>query len=211
MIATLISTFVSTGVVKFQVDIENVCTANAPMRFTCPGINSFFTSSVLWGTIGPVKVFGHKGQYAPLLLGFAVGIVIPILFFILSKRFPRNRYIRQIHPVAMTFGGVNWGAYSFSYAWPAVPIAWLSWIYIRNRYLAFWSKYNFVLSASFGAGIALSGLIMLFSVQWAQISIDWWGNTQLLAGCEGVACTLKSLAPGERFYPWWSSSSAPTP
>lgn len=28
----------------------------------------------------------------------------------------------------------------FSYAFPAVPVAWFSWIYIRGRYLAFWSK-----------------------------------------------------------------------
>lgn len=28
----------------------------------------------------------------------------------------------------------------FSYVWPAVPVAWFSWHYIRSRYLSFWSK-----------------------------------------------------------------------
>ena len=36
-----------------------------------------------------------------------------------------------------------------------MPVAWLSWIYTKNRYLGFWSKYNFVLSASFSSGIAI--------------------------------------------------------
>lgn len=85
----------------------------------------------------------------------------------------------------MWFGGINWTPYSFSYAWPSVPIAWLSWIYVKNRYLAFWSKYNFVLSASFSAAIAIAGIIMLFSVQWAGIEVKWWGNDQAFVSSPG--------------------------
>lgn len=72
-------------------------------------------------------------------------------------------------------------------------------------------QYNFVLSAALSAGIAISAIIMLFSVQWVGIEIDWWGNTQPSVGCEGSACTLKSLATGERFYPWWDASKVPAP
>ncbi|KAI3559083.1 OPT oligopeptide transporter [Colletotrichum abscissum] len=211
MVATLISTFVCTGVMNFQINIPNVCTPDAPMRFFCPGPNTFFTAAVLWGTIGPIKVFGHQGQYNYLLLGFPLGIILPVLFYYLIKFYPKNRYLRQFHPVALFYGGINWAPYSFSYAWPAVPIAWLSWIYVRTRYLAFWSKYNFVLSASFSAGIALSGILMLFTVQWLGAEVNWWGTSQIGAGCEGSACTLKSLAEGERFYPWWNPSQVPAP
>ncbi|OLN90328.1 Oligopeptide transporter 2-like protein 3 [Colletotrichum chlorophyti] len=211
MVATLISTFICTGVMNFQIHIPNVCSSEAPMRFLCPGPNTFFTAAVLWGTIGPIKVFGHQGQYNYLLLGFPLGIITPIAFYYIAKMFPKNRYIRQFHPVALFYGGVNWAPYSFSYAWPAVPIAWLSWIYVRNRYLAFWSKYNFVLSASFSAGIAIAGILMLFTVQWLGADISWWGNNQIGAGCEGKACTLKTLAEGERFYPWWNPSQVPAP
>lgn len=72
-------------------------------------------------------------------------------------------------------------------------------------------QYNFVLSAAFSAGIAISGIIMLFSVQWAQIEISWWGNNQVAAGCEGSACLLKELGEGERFYPWWNTKKIPAP
>jgi len=211
MIATLISTFVCTAVINFQVNIPNICQENAPMRFYCPGPNTFFTASVLWGTIGPLKVFGHKGQYKELLLGFPAGIVLTGAAFLLVKKFPKNRYLRQFHPVAFWYGPLAWAPYSFSYAMPSIPIALLSWVYIRSRYLAFWSKYNFVLSAAFSAGIAISGTIMLFSIQWAQIELKWWGNEQPYVGCEGSACTLKQLEPGERFYPWWDGSQIPAP
>lgn len=218
MVATLISTFICTAVMNFQANIEGVCTENPPMRFYCPGPNTFFTASVLWGTIGPLKVFGHNGQYGPLLLGFPLGILVTALIWLAIKYCPARhrrakRFLRQLHPVALFYGGVNFAPYSFSYAWPAVPVAWLSWIYVRSRYLAFWSKYNFVLSAAFSAGIAISGIVMLFSVQWAEVEVEWWGNTQPYAGCEdsGAPCRLATLAAGERFFPWWNGDLVPAP
>lgn len=211
MVATFISTLVCTGVLKFQIDLRDVCTDKAPMRFICPGPNTFFTASILWGTIGPLKVFGKDGQYKWLLMGFPIGILLVLLFWGLKKALPNNRAIRQVHIVAAIAGSLQWAPYSFSFAWPAVPVAWFSWIYIRGRYLAFWSKYNFVLSASWSAAIAISAIIMLFSVQWVDVEVNWWGNYQASVGCEEVACTLKQLAKGERFYPWWDNSKMPAP
>ncbi|KAH9890262.1 OPT oligopeptide transporter [Xylariomycetidae sp. FL2044] len=211
MTATLISTFVCTGVLQYQLTIEGICTDDAPLRFYCPGNNTFFTAAVLWGTIGPIKVFGANGQYALTLLGWPIGFLTPILFWLLIKKFPTSRFLRKVHPVAIFAGSVSYSPYSFSYMWPSVPIAWLSWVYIRGRYLALWAKYNFVLSASFSAGVAIAAIIMLFTVQWFEITIDWWGNTQPFEGCEGTACTLRTLAEGERFYPWWNGNIVPAP
>ena len=61
------------------------------------------------------------------------------------------------------------------------------------------------------AGIAIAGIIMLFSVQWARINISWWGNEQPYVGCEGEACLLKYLGEGERFYPWWDGANVLAP
>jgi len=52
---------------------------------------------------------------------------------------------------------------------------------------------------------------MLFSVQWARIQIEWWGNTQPYVGCEGDACTIAKLGEDERFYPWWDGNVIPAP
>ncbi|PNY27491.1 Sexual differentiation process protein isp4 [Tolypocladium capitatum] len=231
LVATLVSTLVCTGIMKFQMDVKDVCTKAAPMRFYCPGPNTFFTASVLWGTIGPLKVFGKDGQYKWLLLGFPAGILLVAGFWGLRKMWPNSRALRQVHVVAAVTGALDWAPYStyttlgsplpkfmlltrrpgFAYMWPNVPVAWLSWIYIRGRYLSFWSKYNFVLSASLSAGIAISGTLMLFSVQWAGVKVDWWGNSQAFQGCEETACKLLNLAKGERFYPWWDGSKVPAP
>ncbi|KAM4066314.1 OPT oligopeptide transporter protein [Hirsutella rhossiliensis] len=202
MVATFVSTMVCIGVLNFQMmNIDDVCTPEAPYRLTCPGVNTFFTASVLWGTVGPEKIFGHQGQYSATLVGFPLGVVIVVFFWALSKKFPQWTWTRQIHPVAIMYGGIVWAPYNMSYVWPSVPIAYFSWIYLKSRFLGLWSKYNFVLSAAWSCGIAIAGIIIFFSLQYTGTDLDWWGNRASEMGCEGNACALKTLAPGEYFGP----------
>lgn len=141
MVATLISTLVCTGVLNFQMNnIPDVCTPGQKNHYTCPGITTFFTASVLWGTIGPPKLFGKGGQYTAMLVGFPIGFLLPIGFYYLQKAFPKKSWLRAIHPVVLMYGGISWSPYNISYVWPAVPIAYASMIWCKKRYLGFWSK-----------------------------------------------------------------------
>jgi OPT family small oligopeptide transporter len=221
MVPTLVSTVVSVGVLQYQINLEGVCTPDAPYRFTCPGLNNFFTAAVLWGTIGPKRLFGDGGQYVEALVGFPLGVAIVLIFWWLGRKYPKNKLVRGTHPVVFLAGGMVWAPYNLSYIWPAVPIGWLSWMYIRKRYLAFWAKvclkqhvllythylinhwqYNYILSAALSAGVALSALFMFFALQYNDINLDWWGNRIPFEGCDGTqSCLLKTVAPGEYFGP----------
>ena len=141
MIATVVSSLVCTGVLNFQMNqIEGVCTTTQKDHYTCPGINQFFTAAVLWGTIGPKKVFGKGGQYTVLLVGFPLGFVLPFFVYYAQKKFPKQTWLRQTHVVAMLYGAIAWAPYNVSYLWPGVPIGWLSMVYMKKRFLGFWSK-----------------------------------------------------------------------
>jgi hypothetical protein len=202
MIATLVSTFVCVAVLNYQMnDIPGVCTKGQPNHYTCPGINVFFTAAVLWGTIGPKKVFGVGGYYTATLVGWPLGLLLPVVFYVMQRRWPRARWLRQIHPIAIIYGALYWAPYNLSYVIPSIPIGWFSWIWLKNRYLGFWSKYNFVLSASFSSGIAIAAIIMFFALQNNGISLDWWGNSVTAQGCEDDACLLMTLGDGEVFGP----------
>ncbi|KAK0630472.1 OPT oligopeptide transporter protein-domain-containing protein [Bombardia bombarda] len=202
VIATLASTFICVGVLNFQMnDIPNVCTKDAPNKMTCPGINTFFTASVLWGTIGPKKVFGHKGQYTALMVGWPIGLLLPVLIWYVQRKFPKQKWMRQIHPIVLLYGAIPWAPYNLSYVIPSVWIGWLSWIWCKNRFLGFWAKYNFVLSAAFTTGISVAGIIIFFALGFNDIEVDWWGNSVVSQGCEGTPCTLRTLAEGEIFGP----------
>lgn len=140
MVPTLISTFISVAVLQYQVHIENICTREAPFRFTCPGPNTFFTAAVFWGTVGPRRIWGVGGQYAVTLIGFPLGIVLVAVIYLLSRKWPKNAIIRNAHPVVMVSGALAWAPYNLIYIWPAVPVAAFSWLYLKKRFLGFWSK-----------------------------------------------------------------------
>ncbi|KAL6790699.1 hypothetical protein J3E68DRAFT_75016 [Trichoderma sp. SZMC 28012] len=44
------------------------------------------------------------------------------------------------------------------------------------RFVFFLFKYNFVLSAACSCDIAISGIIILFALQYTGIQFYWWGN-----------------------------------
>jgi len=191
IVATFISTFVCVGVLNFQMTrIDDVCTEDARFKMTCPGVNTFFTASVLWGTVGPKKIWGHNGQYSETLVGFPLGVAVVFFFWGLNKKFPKWTWTRQIHPVAIMYGGILWAPYNMSYVWPSVPIAYFSWIYLKSRYLGLWSKYNFVLSAAWSCGIAIAGIIIFFSLQYNGNELEWWGNRPRRTGTRREHCII---------------------
>ena len=115
-----------------------------------------------------------------------------LVHLLIRRAMPRREWIRQIHPVMIAAGPANWGSpYNFSYFWPNVMVAVFSFQFIRKRYTGFWAKYNYVIAASFPAGIAVAALVIFFALELPAggLSIDWWGNNVSYEGCEGSACT----------------------
>ncbi|GME41079.1 opt oligopeptide transporter [Neofusicoccum parvum] len=199
--ATLVSAFVCTGVMNFQMrNIHDICESDQKDKFTCPGVNTYFTAAVLFGSMGARKVFGKGGQYTALLSAFPVGAAVPIIFFLIQRRLPKTHWFRRAHPIPLLNGGSLWSPYNIAYMWPAVLPGWLSMVYIRRRYLNFWAKYNYVLSAALSTAIAISAVIIFFAVEYHGYAIDWWGNSPD-SGCESSTCTRLKLPSGEYFGP----------
>ncbi|KAL1408598.1 hypothetical protein Q8F55_005411 [Vanrija albida] len=192
LVATLVASFVEAAIFNFMMSFKGVCTPDAAWQMTCPGTNTFFTASVFWGTLGPPRVFGLKGPYRTLLIGFAVGFLITLAYLGLRKLFPRSKLIRNLHPVGICYGGIQWSPYNLSMYIPGFYVILFSWGYLKRRYLAFWSRYNYILVTAFNAGIAVSAIIIFFGVQIPGASIEWWGNDPE-KGCHAAGCRLKEI------------------
>jgi len=198
IVATLVSTFVCVAVFNFQMGFRDVCTEDAAFNMSCPGEGTFFTASVFWGTVSPKRLFGPGGRYTALLAGFPVGFVMPFMTFYLRKLFPKVNWIRALHPVMICSGNLLWAPYNLSYFWPMVMMTIISWQWIKPRYLAFWSRYNYVLAASWTAAIAIAAIVIFFGLQIPDVSIDWWGNNAD-TGCEAKACPRLHVPDGGYF------------
>ncbi|KAM7198205.1 OPT oligopeptide transporter domain containing protein [Naviculisporaceae sp. PSN 640] len=174
VMATLVSTLICTGLLNFQLRyIPNVCTPQAPDDMSCPGINTFFTSAVVWGTIGPVRLFSAgEGAYARVMLGWVIGAIVPVVVYGARKLYPRSTLIAKITPFAVFSGGMNFAPYNISYLLPAVPLAMMSWKFVRPRWGDFWDRYNYLLSSALTTGVALAIIIIFFALDWHRDSCE---------------------------------------
>ncbi|KAJ7465786.1 OPT-domain-containing protein [Mycena galericulata] len=197
--ATVVSSFVCIAILNFQMTkIAGVCTPDQIDHFSCPGINTFFTASVLWGTLGPKRMFGAGGIYNSLLYCFFIGAVLPIPFYLLRKRVKVLEYFHL--PVLIT-GGLIWAPGTMTNIWPAVPVAYVFNVFIKKRYLAWWSKYNYITTTAFSAAIAISAVVIFFALEWPNVLINWSGNLRPFSGCDGNACTRLPIPESGTFGP----------
>lgn len=67
--------------------------------------------------------------------------------------------------------------------------------------MAWWEKYNYVLSAALTAGVAICALIKFFAVEYDPVSLKWWGNTVSSAGIDGSSTGLLPIPDRGYFGP----------
>lgn len=126
---------------NWQLDnIENICEDNQKQKFTCNRTYSFYTSSLIWGTIGPEKMYGKESLYHSSLYGFLLGALVPIPIYLLSRwRFPN---LRHVYTPILFAGGTGWAPYNLSWVIPSLYIGYIFQVYIRRKYFEWWENFN---------------------------------------------------------------------
>ena len=141
VVACVIYSVVSSLSYNFIMSINDVCTADAPFRFSCPYQTSFYTATIFWGVISPKKLFGPGKEFNLMLLGFPLGFVLVFVAWAMRRLFPRSRVIRYFHPVMFIMGSVSYAPpYNLAFNLGNLYVNLLSFQYIRKHYLAFWAK-----------------------------------------------------------------------
>ncbi|KAK8933406.1 Oligopeptide transporter 5 [Platanthera zijinensis] len=161
--------------------------------WTCPNDDVFYNASIIWGLVGPLRMFGKLGHYSALNFFFLIGLLLPIPFWALAKLFPTNKLLKHIHIPLIVAGAASIPrAHTVNYImWGSVGIFFNHYIY--KRYKHWWAKHTYVMSAALDAGVAFMGVLIFFALQFNDIDgIDWWG------GVANDYCPLASCptAPG---------------
>ncbi|KAK9249475.1 OPT oligopeptide transporter protein-domain-containing protein [Lipomyces tetrasporus] len=198
LLATFIQTFTTVGAVNFLMNtVPDLCSQTQANKFICVFPNSLYSASLLYGVIGPQRTFN---QIYPLLkYAFLIGAVGPLPFLALRKWGPKK--LKYVHPVLLLNGISRWGStYNLSYYTPGFYLSFAFMYYIRRYYLAWWTKYNYILTSALTAGVAFSGILIFCAVTITQSDISWWGNNVPTAGVDGKKiATLYTLGEGETF------------
>ncbi|KAK9367899.1 OPT oligopeptide transporter protein-domain-containing protein [Lipomyces kononenkoae] len=204
LLATVIQTFITVAANNVLISsFPSLCAPDQSNRFTCPFPNALYTATLVWGVVGPRRMFGEL--YPILKWSFLIGVCIgaPVYYIRLyaMRRFP---FVKNFNPI-MFIAGMSWwnSGYNLSYFTPGFEVSFIFMYYIRRHYLMWWTKYNFVLSAALSAGVALCAILVFVSLQVTNVEINWWGRTVSGAGIDGGTGNpaLLTLAEGETFGP----------
>ncbi|KAJ7435773.1 OPT oligopeptide transporter [Mycena galericulata] len=208
VIATIVAGTVQLGVQAWMfTNIEDMCDRSQKDGFWCPSTVVFGTASIVWGVIGPRRQFSSGQIYYALTFFFLIGFLCPLIAWLCTLKWP-NSWLRYLNfPVIFSGTGLIPPANSNNY----VPWAIVGFIFqyvIRRRHFAWWTKYNYVLSAALDSGVAVSAVLIFFILQYPKngtIGLNtiqsWWGNSVWLNTADGRKTPLISLAPGEIFGP----------
>lgn len=183
--------------------IENICheDPSSGSPWTCPYDHVLFDASVIWGLVGPRRIFGQLGNYGALNWFFLVGAVGPVIVYVLHRAFPSQRWISLINlPVLLGATAMMPPASTVNYnAWLVIGTIFNFFVFRYRK--KWWVRYNYILSAALDAGVAFMGVVLYFSMTMETKSIHWWGAAGEhcpLASCptaKGVNLGSDSICP----------------
>ncbi|TXG63635.1 hypothetical protein EZV62_010629 [Acer yangbiense] len=177
---TIISSIVSVAASWWLLSaVENICVPEKLPKgspWTCPGMTVTYDNSVIWGVVGPMRIYYPDGVYSKLLYFFLIGGIAPLLVWALSKYFPEKKWIKSINipnilggaSVLLIAGAVNY--------WSWITVGVLFNVIIYNKYKDWWTKYNYVLANGLDLGVAFQSLLTSATLQINDIyGVNWWG------------------------------------
>lgn len=190
LVGTVVAALVNLAVAWWMLEnIDDICDVEGQhpdSPWTCPKYRVTFDASVIWGLIGPRRLFGPGGLYRNLVWLFLIGAVLPVPIWVLSKIFPEKKWIALINIPVISYG--------FAGMPPATPTNIASWLitgmifnyFVFKYHKRWWQKYNYVLSAALDAGTAFMGVLLFFALQNNNRNLKWWGSE--LDHCPLASC-----------------------
>ncbi|KAK6905031.1 OPT family small oligopeptide transporter [Kwoniella mangroviensis CBS 8507] len=199
--STVLAAAVQTGVLRWMIGhIEDLCSPTNKNRFTCAGAKVVYNASIIWGTIGPQRMFQSGQTYNALMYFFLIGPVVTVLVWSLYRRYP-NSWIKYINvpiffnaagniPPATTTQYSLWFIFGFIFNY-----------LIRKRAFDWWKRYNYLTQAAMDTGTALATIIIFFALSYNGIKLVWWGNTVGSNTMDAKGTPWLSVPTGTHFGP----------
>ncbi|KAI1779413.1 small oligopeptide transporter [Hypoxylon cercidicola] len=206
LVASIWSSIVQIAVMNWALGtIPNVCAEDQVDNYTCPQGRVFFTASVIWGAIGPARMFSGDAIYSSLQWFWLAGAVSPVITWFLARRASRSMFpfFRSIN-MPLVFGGSGMippaSAYSYL-CWGTVGLIFN--YFIKRRWNGWWLQYNYITSAGLDCGLLIATIIIFFTLYLTSARLPkWYGNYDVFDTLDQTGMAIKSfVADGETFGP----------
>jgi len=186
------------GAILNYIMLINIIDNNRPALLSISGTRlwsgqnpqSYNSNAISWGALGP-QMFGAGGTYVSIPLSLAVGLVLPIPFWLLHRKYPKAGWDWVITPIIAQYSawltvGVNTGITI------RVIIGIYSQYWVRIKYPRWFTKYNYIVSGAIDGGTQVMIFLLSFAVFGAAGTAHnfptWWGNPSLDDGFSADRC-----------------------
>ncbi|KAI8867906.1 oligopeptide transporter [Ramicandelaber brevisporus] len=190
---TVLTALVQLATAFFVMDnVKDICVLEPGNAFNCRMYRTFHSASVVWGLISAKRTFNDQ-DYGVVMHGFWLGAVLPVLVYLLQKRF-KNSWVKNIYtPLVLGAAGSMPGGLSGSFVMWAV-LGFVVNYWMKRRRATWWERYAFTVSAGLDAGTVLSMTIAFFALGYTGASLEWAGNTPVCLNA-GLATIEPTEAP----------------
>lgn len=182
----------------------------------CTFTTADYSASVIWGVIGPKRLFASGAPYANQLWVLLAGALLPLILYYARRRAAILTHLPGVTApclasVLNALGAINVPLMlSSAYFWPTISfmhVATFSALvfganyYTRRRHTSWWIKYNYVLGAGLGVGCVLAQILCYLIFDVKEIDLSWWGNDVWRDTADYNGTAVSRRAPREGFGP----------
>ncbi|KAL1408010.1 hypothetical protein Q8F55_004807 [Vanrija albida] len=188
-----------TGVLRWMLGhIDDFCGPNQAGHFICPSARVRYNSTIIWGVIGPARLFGPQSVYRHLYWFFLIGPAITILVWLAWRRWP-NSFLAKVN-IPLLFNSAGWipPATTTMYSLTFI-LGFLFNFVIRKRYFSWWKRYNYLLQAAMDTGVALAIIIIFFGLTYNGVKLNWALNTVGTKNMDAKGTPAFKVAKGSHF------------
>ncbi|KAI8611929.1 OPT oligopeptide transporter protein-domain-containing protein [Chytriomyces sp. MP71] len=134
--------------------------------------NVFLSAGAIWGAIGPSRFFGPGSPYFKTLIGFPVGLFLPVIPWLLHRWRP-DSFWHLVNVPVLAVMPLQAGSTQSILITPLL-VALLVNYYIKKYRYTWWKKYAYVMSAALDCGSAVSTLAIFFLAKYNPYPFPAW-------------------------------------
>ncbi|KAF7311463.1 OPT oligopeptide transporter [Mycena kentingensis (nom. inval.)] len=145
-------------------------------QWTGQTVISLNNQGISFALVGPKKLFDDP-MYTILPYGFVLGAGIPIILYLLHRKWPRAHFDKWNVPIFATtmenfYGNIS----NFVLTW--FILGSVNHLYFKKYRYEFWKKYAYLAGAAADTGFNLNMLILFIAFSAVKVTVapNWWGN-----------------------------------
>ncbi|KAJ6537332.1 OPT oligopeptide transporter [Mycena sp. CBHHK59/15] len=163
-------------VVNTKGDYLNGSAVDPNNQWTGQTVISLNNQGIAFALVGPKKLFNDP-MYSVLPYGFVLGAGIPIILYLLHRKWPRARFDLWNVPIFATtmenfYGNIS----NFILTW--FILGSINHLYIKKYKYKFWKTYAYIAGAAADTGYNLNMLMLFIAFSAVKVTTapNWWGN-----------------------------------